>query len=245
MPNKPVILIVDDSPTMAQINQNAVESFGKYTVVVRENSTRAISYVGNNKVDLILMDIELADSKYDGIETARLIMSKYFIPIVFVTSIDNPDVFRRANLSGFFDVIIKPYDNKMLLMHIEIALQNNRTESNYRNIDSLFDSYISSADTGIFITDSNGKIIKMNNRAEEISDYSRSLTIGKNILDILPLSIDDGNSGQFLLGFDELINNIGSKQFILRQDGRMLRLSISYQTIQSRGNSQSFVISVR
>lgn len=68
------------------------------------------------------------DSKYDGIETARLIMSKYFIPIVFVTSIDNPDVFRRANLSGFFDVIIKPYDNKMLLMHIEIALQNNRAK---------------------------------------------------------------------------------------------------------------------
>lgn len=245
MLKKPVILIVDDSPTMAQITFNAVTSFDAYEVVVRENSTRAISYVGNNHVDLILMDIELADSKYDGIETARLIMAKYHIPIVFVTSIDNPEVFSHANLSSFFDVLIKPYDNKMLKMHIEIALQNNRTESKYLSSDSYFDAFISSLSSGILITDAEGRIIKMNSTAEEICDYSRNLTVGKNILDILQLSIEDGRSGQFLLGFDELISNIGKSQFLLSRDGKTVRIQISAKQIQASADSIAYIIEIQ
>ena len=242
MAKKPVILIVDDSPTMAQITSNAVTSFDAYEIVVRENSTRAISYVGNHQVDLILMDIELADSRYDGIETARLIMAKYFIPIVFVTSIDNPEVFSQANLSSFFDVLIKPYDNKMLRMHIEIALQNNKTESRYRSADSYFDALISSFENGIIITDGDGVIVKMNSMAEQISDYSRNLTVGKNILDILQLSIDDGKSGQFLLGFDELLANVGKSQFLLRRDAKIVRIGVSAKQIITKNDSIAYII---
>jgi two-component system catabolic regulation response regulator CreB len=120
---KPLILIVDDVPTIATLTQETVEQLG-FATAVRKNATTGLAFVGNNDVDLILLDVELEDSLYNGLETAKLIQSRKDIPIIFLTGDDNIEVFRKADFCSPIYVLMKPYDPKQLKIQIEVALYN-------------------------------------------------------------------------------------------------------------------------
>lgn len=162
MEKKPKILIVDDTPLMAKITQKTVESFG-YETEIRENSTRAISFVGNNDVDVILMDIELNNSTYDGISTCKVIKSKYHIPIIFITGHESAKIFQ--DLTCGFDVLIKPYDEKMLKMHIDIALMNAKIEKHYRDAEMWLDVFLAKNKTPVFLTNLDCLLFRANDAA--------------------------------------------------------------------------------
>lgn len=120
---QPLVLIVDDVKMLAGYTQHVVENFG-FKTAVRYNATTAIAFVGNNDVDLILLDVELQDSLLNGIDTARLIQGKRDIPIIFITGHEDIDVFRSAEFSAPIYVLLKPYEPKQLKISIETAIFN-------------------------------------------------------------------------------------------------------------------------
>ena len=126
--NKPLILIVDDMSAVATLTQDTVAQLG-YDAAVRPNATTAIAFVGNNDADLIMIEVDLADSLFSGIETAKLIQSRKDIPIVFITAHDDIKIFRDADFNSQIYVILKPYDNRELKMQIEVALYNREIAS--------------------------------------------------------------------------------------------------------------------
>jgi len=68
--------------------------------------------------DLILMDITL-DGILDGIETARLIMQQYQIPVIFLTAHSNGSVVTKAKEVSPQGYILKPVLVEDLLQNIE------------------------------------------------------------------------------------------------------------------------------
>ncbi len=121
--DKPLILLVDDMTAVASLTQETIEELG-YEAAVRQNATTAIAFVGNHDVDLIMIDVDLADSLFSGIQTAKLIQSKKDIPIVFITAHDEIKSFRKADFNSPIYVMLKPYDTRQLKMQIEVALYN-------------------------------------------------------------------------------------------------------------------------
>lgn len=244
--NKPLILIVDDSATMAKLTAKNVEGLG-YNVEVRENSTRAISYVGNHKVDLILMDIELMDSRFDGIQTAKLIRTKYNIPVVFLTAHDDAKIFEEANIKTAFDVIVKPYDPKHLKMHIDVAIYNNNLEKAHREFELWYDKVIDSFHYGLVTIDNNSMIKSINAEALGISGYDKSTAIGGKLLDIFPISFDsDGDMYFPLLSFSELANNIETKQFVIDSNGIVIKCEIKITPVFKNPKEQlGYIIEIR
>lgn len=247
MPKKPVVLVVDDSPATAKQTEVLLSTLG-YDVVVRESSTRAISYIGNHNIDLIIMDIELMGSRYDGIETSKIIRSKYSIPVIFITGKDDTSIFEEANISNVYDVLIKPYNIEQLRMHIEVTLQNNKIEHKYKELDQWFDSFVSTMDYGIYLVDNENKIVKINQNAEMQTGYTNQAAIGLKFLDIAQIAFDNYDNSDlffFVLDMNELLNSISSRAFLIVKDNIPTKVDIRVIHVNNKNSSMGYIIEIK
>lgn len=71
----------------------------------------------SQKPDLILMDIGLA-GQLDGIETARQILQRSSVPLIFITAYTSERMLERMREVAPCGVVIKPFDDKDLLDRI-------------------------------------------------------------------------------------------------------------------------------
>ncbi len=122
------ILVVENESIIAMDIEKSLQDLG-YEVVARVTSgEQAISRVGDNNIDLVLMDIMLG-TEMDGIEAAEQIRSRFKVPVVFLTAYANDEVLARAKISGPHGYIVKPFDQTDLRIAVEIALHRAKMEA--------------------------------------------------------------------------------------------------------------------
>ncbi len=116
------ILAVDDNIiNLATIEQ---ELKTKYEVITVNSGTRAIRFLNKDKVDLILLDVQMA--LMDGIETLREIRTMEngaTIPVIMLTSKKDKETVIEGTKLGILDYIVKPFDSQDLHHRIERALK--------------------------------------------------------------------------------------------------------------------------
>ena len=110
------ILVVDDNSTNLMIAKGLLKPY-KLTVDTASSGDEAISYVKNNKYDLIFMDHMMPDK--DGVETTKEIREmdiKYCkeVPIVALTANAVYGAKKELISAGFDDYVAKPIDVKQL-----------------------------------------------------------------------------------------------------------------------------------
>ncbi|CAM3848435.1 hybrid sensor histidine kinase/response regulator [Vibrio aerogenes] len=110
------ILVVDDNRSVRIFTALLLEKQG-YKVLQANDGTEALSSVEHQKVDLILMDIEMP--VMDGIETAKHIRSSNkpyrHIPIIGHTGDSQAKTLEQIKASGMNDYMIKPVQKEQLL----------------------------------------------------------------------------------------------------------------------------------
>jgi CheY-like chemotaxis protein len=75
----------------------------------------AWTILNNNRVDLILLDVEMPNvSGLAFIEILKKLSTYYYIPVIFVTSHATPEVIRKAKEEGAKDFIVKPFTARTL-----------------------------------------------------------------------------------------------------------------------------------
>lgn len=92
------------------------------TVVSGEEAIRETELTN---ADLVLMDIMLK-GEMDGIEAARIIKSRFGIPVIYLTACTDIENLERAKLTEPEGYISKPFKEEDLYRNIEIALHKNR-----------------------------------------------------------------------------------------------------------------------
>jgi len=80
-----------------------------------------IKHCETNSPDLILMDIHL-EGEIDGIETAKHILEKYNIPIIYISGDSDVSTVQRAVLPNTYGFMTKPVYKNSLELNIEFAL---------------------------------------------------------------------------------------------------------------------------
>jgi putative two-component system response regulator len=105
---KKTILIIDDMP---EVLTSICEILGDdYDVRPVKSAAAAMTMLNSEKVDLILLDINMPVlSGFDFQEFAKRRPEIKNIPVLFITSVTNPDVIKKAKTSGAAGFIAKPF----------------------------------------------------------------------------------------------------------------------------------------
>jgi len=113
------VLIVDDQESIRELLRRQLEKLGHIVAGKATNGIQAIELTGSLQPDVVLMDIEMPIM--DGLEATKIILDKYPIPVVLLTSYDDPEMVRRASQAGAGAYLLKPPNSEEIERTMIIA----------------------------------------------------------------------------------------------------------------------------
>ena len=114
------MLIVEDERIVAMDLQGRLNSMGYEVVGHSVSGEDAIVKAETLRPDMVLMDIML-DGQLDGIQAAEVIRARFAIPVIYLTAYADTATLERAKITEPFGYILKPFEERELHGHIEIA----------------------------------------------------------------------------------------------------------------------------
>lgn len=121
--NRIQILIVEDEAVLAMYVSDLLEAQGYDIVEVIDNGPEALSVYKDNRVDLLLCDINLKGD-WDGIETARQIIAFKPVPVIYLTAFADKETIERAKETFPAAYLTKPIRPENLNIAVDLALHN-------------------------------------------------------------------------------------------------------------------------
>ena len=121
----PLILTVDDDSVM---NVHVMSSLNAYYKVVTLNSGRAaLKFLSENKVDLVILDINMPEvSGFEVFAEMQKMPEMKDIPVIFLTGVEKEDIVSQIIKSGANDYILKPIAPAEILLHVKNQLEMSR-----------------------------------------------------------------------------------------------------------------------
>ncbi|MGK7903367.1 MAG: ATP-binding protein [Hormoscilla sp.] len=122
------IMIVEDELLIAKGLSRKLKKLDYTVVDIVSSGEAALESAAVNQPDLILMDIAIKGD-WDGIETAAKIHESYDIPVIYVTAYADDRTLERAEDTGSYGYILKPYKERELHATIKIALSKHKKDA--------------------------------------------------------------------------------------------------------------------
>ena len=123
------VLVVEDSATQAAALAVLLERDG-FTTIIARRAERALELLGESRVDVVLSDVLMPGM--DGYELCRRIKAVpewKALPVVLLTSLNDPLAIVRGLESGADHYVTKPYDPEGLLARVRLVLERAKTPS--------------------------------------------------------------------------------------------------------------------
>ena len=131
--------------------------------------------------DLILMDIRL-QGEIDGITAAQQIRMHSHIPIIYLTSHNDPQhIVGRAALTASYGYVTKPYRPQELRAAIQIALAKSAVEHSLEESEQWFGATLRCVADAVIATDHAGRVRFMNPTAEALTEMPLAAALGHRI----------------------------------------------------------------
>jgi PAS domain S-box-containing protein/putative nucleotidyltransferase with HDIG domain len=177
------ILIVEDVIVVSMEIKDKLERMGYEVVATAVSGEEAIEKAHQLEPDLILMDIML-DGDLNGIEAAQEIRDTLSIPVIYTTALSGEEVIERAQITDPYGYLIKPIEEKDLLVSIEIALRRHDFEERLEESEKRFRTLFEESRDAIYIRDSDGNYIDLNRSMLQLFGYEREDLGHFNVNDI-------------------------------------------------------------
>ncbi len=116
------ILIIDDEMDILT-NVKAILNDEGFICYLATNSNQALEIIKSNNIDLLLLDVWLEGSEYDGLEILELIKKNYNIPIILISGHGNIDMAVDAIKKGAQEFIEKPFSSERLILSVKQTLE--------------------------------------------------------------------------------------------------------------------------
>lgn len=121
-------LIVEDELLIAETIAEILSSAGFKKHRISTSVEEAVKEIELCKPHMVLTDINLEQEK-NGIDLGEILLKKYHIPFIYITSHASQDIINRAKFTHPNAYIIKPFKKEDLLVAIELALFNYNSKS--------------------------------------------------------------------------------------------------------------------
>jgi PAS domain S-box-containing protein len=204
---QPYILIVDDSKEMLTY-MGIVLKAAKATVISANSGSKALELIKNKELALAIIDVQMPEM--NGYTLALKINENRIgaiVPIIFLTAVYQDQVeILKGYESGAVDYIFKPVNRGILLSKINVFLElynqrmnlpedlsllkkfeDNLLKSNAELADSQvkFRSFIEHAPDGVFILNTQGRYLEMNQAVSSITGYRKEELLEMSFHDLL------------------------------------------------------------
>ncbi|MDH1977285.1 response regulator [Aliarcobacter butzleri] len=177
------ILIVEDSFVVREqlkdilINRN-------YKILEAKDENDALKLISLNKIDLILLDLELEKSNgYDFlIKNKKLILEQLNIKVVIITGNISSNIIRDSFRLGVKEIIKKPFIIEELVLKTDILINNKDIEDEMVYKTQLLNQYKNTVDRSAIVSKTNKKgiITYVNEAFCNISGYTQNELLGKS-----------------------------------------------------------------
>ncbi|HVR42215.1 MAG TPA: response regulator [Thermoanaerobaculia bacterium] len=118
------ILLVEDNSLNRQLVISMLDE-KKFEIVIAEDGGKALLHLGNQRFDLILLDIKLPN--VDGLTLLKVIRENgYHTPTILMTAMPGPEPEIRGLKLGATDFVRKPLQKNVLIARIQKALEEKR-----------------------------------------------------------------------------------------------------------------------
>ena len=120
------ILIIDDEADIRTLIQGILEDEG-YTTRQAGNATQAFEKIAERKPSLIILDVWLQNSEFDGLAILEKVKAEHpHLPVLMISGHGTIETAVAAIRQGAYDFIEKPFKTDRLLLMIERALETSR-----------------------------------------------------------------------------------------------------------------------
>ena len=147
------ILMVEDDMIIAADISMQLTKLGYQVVGINICGEDALKMIENNRPDLILMDIVLT-GKMNGIETAKIILEKFQIAVIFLTSNSDDATFQQALSAKPYAFISKPFQKSELARTLKLTFQRIAVEKDSAPASQDTD-HVSAMEDRLFIRNKN------------------------------------------------------------------------------------------
>ena len=138
------VLIVEDDPMVAMINEQFVSRHKDFVVAHKCNDGKSsLEYLDENKVDLIILDVFMP--YMDGFETLRQIRKKQIpVDVIMVTAANEREQLKEGLHLGVVDYLVKPFTFERFKVALDKFIAQSEAlkdldKVNQKNIDFLID----------------------------------------------------------------------------------------------------------
>lgn len=124
------VLIVDDDPMVAMINEQYVCKNKQFKVIGScRNGNAALEFLEKTPADLVILDVYMPDM--DGLETLKKIREKKICTeVIMVTAANDVSTLEDTMHLGVIDFLIKPFAYERFQIALEKFLANRRLFNN-------------------------------------------------------------------------------------------------------------------
>lgn len=194
MTTRPIrTLLVEDNDSYSRLVAKMLGGTGDISFEIEYAYTlaRGIEVLGEDGIDLVLLDLQLPDS--EGLGSFAELHERYpVIPIIVLTGMSDESLALKAVQLGAQDYLIKgEVDVNQLKRSIKYALERQRDINNRKSIEkALFEEKerlsvtLSSIGDGVIATDTEGNVVLINRVAERLTGWSHGEAMGRFIEDV-------------------------------------------------------------
>lgn len=175
------ILIVDDS-SLEKEQLKEIFTNRNYKVLKASNEKEVLSLVSTNKIDLMLLDLELENlNGYDFLlKNRKVILDKSKIKVLFLAENISSNLLRDAFRLGVREIIKKPFTLEELILKTDMFINDKDIEDEVFCKTQLLNQYKNTVDRSYIVskTDANGIITYINEAFCEVSGYTQEELLG-------------------------------------------------------------------
>lgn len=139
------VLIVEDDPMVAMINEQYIRQNKKFNVVGKcKDGKSALEFLENHDVDLLILDVFMP--QLDGFETLRQIRKKQIsVDVIMVTAANDRESLEEGLHLGIVDYLVKPFTFERFCMALDKFIAQTSAlkelgKLNQKSIDFIIDN---------------------------------------------------------------------------------------------------------
>ncbi len=123
------ILIVEDNKNISTLIKLYLENVG-YECVLNQDGYDVLSDINSLNIDMLILDLMLPAKS--GIEIAKQVRSKYYLPIIMITAKNEEEDKVLGLNSGADDYITKPFSPKEMVARVKALFR--RTDHKFKTL---------------------------------------------------------------------------------------------------------------